>query len=525
MTSRTTRTLLPRFAKLGFCLFLAGLVAVATFTVPTSGQQSTETINGVPIPAGISRAQAEQMILTAQRQAKTIANVREILTKSGVPFDASILFTRNWRQKVADYSGQLPQLQEVRTLPNKLAGAQLANTFSVPKNVSLTEDTVIIANRLTFSEPETVIKGPHSIYVFLLSDDPGTNDTGTDATSSGKKTVTIDVSGQGRKEWLASVANRTVSPNSTIIDESGQRGRDGQHGNPVYPGPDGANAGPDGPNGTCPQVDGIDGDHGENGFPGRQAEDGEDGVDGGNGREITYIIPIGSTESYTFLSNGGDGGNGGNGGPGGQGGNGKPGGKGGDGSYCGCSTVGRGGRGGKGGDGGPGSTGGKGGKGAKGGNGGPIVVHFPTSFNTSLIFTQAQAGTGGRKGTGGLQGLGGNPGASGEGGKGGRPSTQPCNLVGQDGQVGANGSLGEMSPGRGEDGTNGENGAGGSITMTPINGGGNLVLEPGGIGNDGRTCLDWVLYECVDIDPIEGPIVNATWLCRERLRWRSNICF
>lgn len=525
MRSKPVKNMLVRTGRLGASLLLSGLVAFATLTVPTSGQQATQTVNGVPIPPGISRARAEQMILAAQREAKTVANIRKILSTANLPFDASILFTRNWRQKVAAFAPQLPQLQENRALPNNIAGAQIAGTFAVPKKVSITEDTVIIANRLTFPEPETLIKGPHSIYVFLLSDDAGTDDMGTDATSSGKGTITIDVSGLGRKECLASIANQTSSLDPEIIDDSGRRGQDGRNGNFVPAGSDGLNAGINGPNGICPQVDGIEGFEGDSGNPATQpGEDAGNGEDGGDGKDIVFPIPEGSTKTYHFLANGGDGGNGGQGGPGGQGGNGKPGGNGGDGSFCGCTTVGRGARGGRGGNGGPGSTGGKGGNGGKGGKAGSIKISYHVGFNLSLIAkTDADGGTGGRRGRGGNPGPGGQPGAGGKGGKGARPNIQPCNLGGQDGPDASYGIPGVWGA-RGPEGLlDGANGASGSVIYDPINSGsGNLMLEPGGPGGGG-ICYDWVLYECNDIDPIEDPGVNGASLnalqCRERMRW------
>lgn len=473
------------------------------------------------------------------------ASARRLLLKKRVPFEPNMLLEQNWRETLREALAHMPEFKESRREGITLKGAQLAETLLLPSKIKLDGDTVILAKRLIFEGNDVLIKGNFDVHIFTLEPifltapldrgaqsllnvgfKPSLGFTQLRAALPPVEEghITIDTSGDGRKEWLERRKNKTASqgrserymvkagfrasgPLTPQYSEntSGQRGADGAPGDPGLPGTSGAN-GVDGQNGACGHnVNGADGSTGGYGRNGENGTNGTQGTRGDDARNITINVQSGFT--YTLLANGGEGGWGGAGGPGGTGGRGGDGGKGGNGADCHCSQggAGEGGRGGDAGAAGHGGEGGRGADGSNGGKGGIVTVNHPPGFDINKV---SVSNSGGREGRGGLQGRGGIPGDSGTPGRGGNGlSSGIC--PGTAGQAGTNGGPAILNGGygdHGEGGSNGQNGEPGSITFVVTQ----QVLEEGGGGGGVKgsnlrpydyyncTTYYWVLYHSWD---------------------------
>lgn len=485
------------------------------------------------------------------KQVMAFKSGRSLLREKGVPFEPNVLLDNNWREKLQNTLNTLPELQVVRREGNKLKGAQLADTLILPEKVEITDDTVIVAKRLIFEGRNVVIKGSHDINIFVVEPtmlveavSPIGQARFTPASYGSSFNlkqylstmrvvpngrITIDSSGKGRKEWLESQRQRatqqstniqkdvkTVKANfsftknffASLLDEntSGQNGADGTDGAFGLPGTNGEN-GSNGANGSCAvDKNGQQGNYGTDGSDGAAGNPGTSGGKGDSAGNINFSIPSGSTQSYTFIANGGDGGKGGKGGTGGTGGIGGNGGKGGNGADCPCYQGG-GGSGGRGGDAGNAGSGGKGGNGANGGdggNGGTITVTYPSGYDPQNISATANLGHGGAPGGAGSGGYYGSTGTPGAGGSG----AGPLECAGGNGTGGNNGRVGSGGEPGDVTGDWGANGDAGTISKSCSDcgggGGGGMTyceMYPSncyGGGGGGCTPYYWVYYISYD---------------------------
>ena len=498
-----------------FCLF----VALSPIRVSTQ-KGITQTLSLDP-QNPVHRARIEQ----AKSETVAVNQVRQLLTSAQVPFDPLVLFSRNWRQKLAPVLARMPEMYMESFHRGPLSGVKLADTLHLPEKVKLDGDTVIIANRIKFEGRNILIKGNHGIHIFITGK-PDLTGLGRRAIelAGGPGSITIDTSGPGRQEWLeqkrksiaaqatperevASLRTRRSASRIYLNHRSGtlrpqsNDGTAGCNGDPGVSGSNGGNGagGFNGAAGSCfGGVNGGDGGPGESGVGGVDGVSGAAACNGGNGGPVTLNItdPNDSTP-YHLSAKGGPGGNGGAGGYGGRGGDGGNGGTGGDGASCNCNPggLGNGGSGGDGGGAGTGGSAGNGGTGGNGGNGGTITVTYPAGYNTGNVSTDASGGAGGQ---GGDAGFPGQPGTVGKGGKAGSPGSQiGCSAgTGHDGQTGTNGSVGTT----GSPGDPGTPGTAGSVSFSQTGGGGGPGggdLEPGSY--DGY-CTEWwwVEYSCTE---------------------------
>jgi hypothetical protein len=463
----------------------------------------------------------------------------DLLVNKRVPFDPDILLEDNWREQVGPYLKDMPEMSQARWV-SKLKGAQLADTLYLPEEVQLTGDTVILARRVVFGGPNVLIKGPHDIHVFPIeSEELAGSVAKGDERKGGARfavasftspasppaaprrflspaTITVDVSGFGRDEWLEqqritaqlgaakgkgvrivnldrfklalwqTVVTANGSPNPGT---DGTRGVDADNGVQANPA-----VGAQGASGVCGTIDTVKGGQGQTGGTGGTAGPGHGGNPAGNGGDansITYTISNTSV-LYIFQAKGGAGGTGGPGSSGGiaaPGGAGGPGGPGAD-CPCGSGGAGMGGRGGTGGHGGDGNIGGDGGPGGFNGHGGTVNLTVPYGFNGFSI--DVSGGTGGQGGDRGLASAGASAGSPGTPGDG--VSSGSCGSS----TAGANGlSQGPGDPGSrdGNTGTSRSNGATGTshVCFTPPPG---SPPCPGGVW----VCSGWQCSSPVIVD-------------------------
>ena len=397
------------------------------------------------------------------RQIKNFKPLKELLVQKGVPFEPELVLSPQSKKVVASKLAQMLEMYETRQLGKKIKGVQLADVLYLPEKVQLTGDTVIMANKVIFEGRNPVIKGNYKILFFPLVID-GALGTTLEVAMKEQKTafskvsltnssrlknfvplllqdnwsLTIDTSGQGRKEWLEKQkqAKETKISKISFVQDNCEppycrdtSGTGGGTGTQATIGNSGLNGGPDpaiqGPPGFCglQSADGYRGATGEEGGTGNAPTTlGGIGEPGGDA-ESQFNSPQNTTGTYIYRAKGGEGGQGGKGGQGGTGGTGAQGGKGGTGANCACFRGGTG-------DGGPGGVGGKGGKGGPGGMGGPggppgngndITVNLPANWAGNITHSE----DGGRGGPGGEPGDAGFPGPSGSGGIGGDTPSIP----------------------------------------------------------------------------------------------------
>ena len=445
---------------------------------------------------------------------------RELLLSKGVPFDPDILLHDNWREEIAGSIRQMPEMARVRRAATMLKGVQLADTLYLPEKIILTGDTVILAKRLVFEGPNVLIKGTHNIYVFPIESEelvgygPASSRTSTQQPTP-PVSVTIDVNGFGRAEWLerqqmlqamnnsrkghhASKINRFAlalwqtqtangNPNPGSTGATGDPATNGTQANPLV--------GNTGAAGVCGTTTTVNGGTGQAGGAGGSAGSGNTGQQGGNGGDAgaIYYTITNTSISYWFQAHGGGGGTGGQGSPGGIAAPGGDGGPGGEGKDCPCNQggAGNGGPGGPAGHGGNGGSGGDGGPGGLAGKGGSVNLTVPYGFSNFVIDVAGGAGgQGGQPGGSSAGGAAGTPGAGGHGASG----TFGCGN-GQNGGSGTPNSPGSGGSFGGDPGANKPNGAGGTTSIC-------FTQPPGNPPCPGGTwvCNTWKCYSPVIID-------------------------
>ncbi len=486
-------------------------------------------------PAEVSQERSAREIERARKLSPSITKIDRLLKQQNVPFEASLLFTSNWKSKLAKTLQEMPQMKQDIVDKDKIRGAILGNTLNLTNKVIIEDDTVIIVNNIVVKGASLEFKGNHDFHLFVMGK----------MTDEAGNTVALKVStsGTGYKDWLEEnkVKEKKISlnvpinqglgirssqiskilPNSTFLFNSpfigttakrsafsdlaflnsfplkslflsvsnyqSTSGGPGSPGNTGVTGNPGINGSPDpgatGSNGVCgSNVNGGTGGTGGGGKSGKTGGIGGDGGDGNNATNQTITVTL--NQSVTASANGGEGGPGGQGGTGGRGGDGGKGGPGGPGAGCACQAgyLGNGGPGGVGGYSGRGGDGGPGGVGGKGGNGAIITIIHPAGYNTNQVNATAHKGQPGAKGLPGIPNFPGTPGAGGEPGPKG--SLNYCSISALDGATGPAGSSSDS----GEAGEYGEQkGPGdsdGSVVFQPENN--NPPPPPPGGGGGGE---------------------------------------
>ena len=452
-------------------LLLALFVSFQGITTLNFHNQPTKNFSAI----NLAHQQEIQSGIESRKRNFEIAN--NLLRHKGVPFDPEVLLQDDWQKTLAPLFDQMPEMREVRYLAKPLGGVELADTLYLPEKVQVTGDLVIVAKHLVFEGNDVLIKGNYNISIFPAENVTVMGDTlprrvyekdgkqrvmveipDVRPAPVGGRNITIDTSGIGYKDWLESIGGEgklnkilkaLYNPDKHVREaaflefESLRRGRkvgreeigllDVTHDTSGQPGsmgdmgasgsvPDNANpfVQPKGSNGVCGgNINGLNGNDGAPGGDAGDAGGGNPGTDGTAGTGGSYFIPDNNSDTWHFISHGGQGGQGGPGGFAFSGAPGGTGGEGGDGANCSCQQggAGNGGKGGTGGQGGAAGAGGDGGKGGNGKNGGAITVSVPCPTKwTGSYDSNVNAGG---KGPAGLPSNAGNPGSAGTPGAGG----------------------------------------------------------------------------------------------------------
>lgn len=285
---------------------------------------------------------------------ETFEPARKLLSEKGVSFDPEILQRPDWQKQIRLSPFVHQDFRTSFRSEKRIKGVLMADTLILPNEVELTGDTVIFANTIVFEGKRARIHGlGKNIYIYPVISTEHLNGTLEDLMRSkgiannlpaiNERTslrfplnfveeethLEIDVSGQGRKEWLAKQKNNELFPD-TILElycppgnndcsvyepgATGSPGTGGQAGTPHNP-PVQDNA----PPGVCimggggggrrmqdgmggPEFNGIDGDPGKT----PSVADAGQGATGGTGGTINYTITS-LNEVVTLLSTGGEG--------------------------------------------------------------------------------------------------------------------------------------------------------------------------------------------------------------------------
>src|SRR5262249_45019009 len=194
-----------------------------------------------------SKAFLNPQMLTQEQiesREKVIASVTAQLLDYNVPFDPSILFANNWKEKLTEAFALMPEAQVDRFYTGPMKGLVVANELILSNRINLTGNTIILAKSIKYNGDDITIKGPYGFHLFV---------TGSTSSDSPNTMITIDTSGFGRKEWMALQSGLIDHPDFVAadeIDKSGQKGQDGAFGIMGGGGTDGQ-PGSDGANGSC----------------------------------------------------------------------------------------------------------------------------------------------------------------------------------------------------------------------------------------------------------------------------------
>jgi hypothetical protein len=110
-----------------------------------------------------------QQIRRLQARSRTVRLIRRMLLEQNVPFEPYLLFARNWRSRLATHFNQMPAMQVSRSrLSPDLSGVEIANELTLPEQIRLTGDTVILARKVKFQGNNVRIKGPYNLHFFVV---------------------------------------------------------------------------------------------------------------------------------------------------------------------------------------------------------------------------------------------------------------------------------------------------------------------------------------------------------------------
>ena len=418
----------------------AVLLALVCFGIPVSNGNPRQESSGRQTTLTEGQAKRNDEV------SRNVISVSRVLHDAGIEIEAWDLFSAAGRKKAQAQLDRYPPMHSSKTWSAPLRGAIMAEILTLSPDLSIEEDTVILAKQIVFNGSAPTLKGPHDIHLFAFDS----------IRAADGSVVTIDASGEGRKEWFkASAHHSNVVPGADGLD--GKSGKDGKRG---------VN-GSKGESGSCAtNATGMSGNSGDSGGSGESGENGTNGANGTDGHHITVVVPNTDMGMLRLISRGGDGGRGGAGGSAGTGGRGGNGGNGGDGVGCNCQPngMGDGGPGGPAGPGGPGGAAGNGGHGGNGGAGGNMVIYYSSDgFGVSKIKTDSRggfAGLGGHAGASAAGGAAGNPGV------GGQPGVIPRCRENRSGLTGAT-AVGGVSGIAGDPGRPGRPGVTGSLVLLP----------------------------------------------------------
>jgi hypothetical protein len=150
-------------------LTLTVLIFIALLTTVT-GITQQQTLNKSADNRKFSQEteQARAQVQRAKRMSATVRRMSNLLSKTNVPFDPSILFARNWKSRVRPYLQSMPQMLNTETLPQRFGGAKIANIVYLPDKIQLTGDTIILANYIVFASKQVEIIGYDDLLVFPM---------------------------------------------------------------------------------------------------------------------------------------------------------------------------------------------------------------------------------------------------------------------------------------------------------------------------------------------------------------------
>jgi len=263
------------FNKRNFLILLT-CVIILTFAIA-----STNYLFLPPVQEVVAQEQPSPTSDDNARQIEDFRPLKELLVQKGVPFEPELLLSPKGKKLITPKLAQIPEMYETRQLGNKVTGVQLADVLYLPEKIQLTGDTVIIANKVIFEGRNPVIKGNHAILFFPLVIDGALGTTLEVAMKEQKTTfskvnfsnsshlknfvprllednwsLTIDTSGQGRKEWLEKQKQAKEAQFSKIsfVQDNNTSGTGGQIGTPGPMGLPGPNGAPDPQIGATSQI-------------------------------------------------------------------------------------------------------------------------------------------------------------------------------------------------------------------------------------------------------------------------------
>ncbi len=172
-----------RIKRIGYSLVAICVVAMVTSLTLIYGQNQINTIVGNSRFVVVERqpnqsltppsaAEVEEFDHSNAPKANKLRKIaaftpgRNLLAASGFPFEPYILLENDWRSRLAQIAGQMPAMQAVRRADVQLSGVQIANTLTIPSDVELTGDTVIIADRIIYEGHKNIEKGNYNLYIF-----------------------------------------------------------------------------------------------------------------------------------------------------------------------------------------------------------------------------------------------------------------------------------------------------------------------------------------------------------------------
>jgi hypothetical protein len=143
------------------------------------------------------------------------AKIRQMLLDKKVPFDPDILLKRDWPERLTKVLDQMPEMQISYIREEPLAGVIMADELTLPEEVRLAGDTLILVKQLKYKtnkDHRVVLKGPYRFFIYSMK--PAI------AIDGGKIIMSIDNSGERGKDGKAGING---SPGKA--GEHGSRGR------------------------------------------------------------------------------------------------------------------------------------------------------------------------------------------------------------------------------------------------------------------------------------------------------------
>ncbi len=130
--------------------------------------------SALPVSGGNSQEKGQHANTLSQEQrarlSENFRHGRDLLLQKGLPFDPEELLDPQWQRNLRERLAQMPEMQETHVVfGGQMHGVHLADTLYLPEKVEVTDDTVILANRVIFEGRNAVIKGHHAVYFFPVN--------------------------------------------------------------------------------------------------------------------------------------------------------------------------------------------------------------------------------------------------------------------------------------------------------------------------------------------------------------------